>query len=265
MFTGIRDLDKLILLKLDDEKDLYSACKINKYFYSIYQEDNFWMLKFFNRFGLYLDKKDVSKYRQDKSWKEYYLELYKVIFSKYPYFISALYTDEEVKRHDILTLLEKIAKINNVTKVYLAHGDLITEEYYTRDGDIDGVREGLGVFSQTIDRTEHCWERLYRNGFTLIETYSQNNNLKYYQEYRGKGANRISKHVQFSSKGKIVREEIFEKKTRFCLVTSYFVNGKLRSKGLKLKGNKHGKWQYFSKDGTLNEKTYHLGKKLSRI
>ena len=68
MFTGNKDIDKMILEEIPDEKDFLSLCLTNKYLYSLCDENIF--------------KKRIMKkyqnslfYKKEESYKEFYLKL----------------------------------------------------------------------------------------------------------------------------------------------------------------------------------------------
>jgi hypothetical protein len=50
VLTGIRDIDRQILLNLDDA-DLYNVCLTNKYLKSLCDDDDFWKLNFIETYG----------------------------------------------------------------------------------------------------------------------------------------------------------------------------------------------------------------------
>lgn len=64
-FSGNKDVDRLILEKLND-KDLLKTCKLGKYALELCDENFF-------RKRLMKDYPDSVKYKNDKSWKNYYL------------------------------------------------------------------------------------------------------------------------------------------------------------------------------------------------
>jgi len=137
MFTGNKDVDIKILNDLDDY-DLSNICVVNKYISEICSTDNFWKTRFQKIYSPYLKNIDILKYKGQATWKEYYLWLSKAINDSYPYFMSAFAVENG--RDDILILLEKIKNINNVKSIILEN-----KQYYTRNGSIDGIKEGKYV------------------------------------------------------------------------------------------------------------------------
>ena len=71
MLTGIRNVDRKILNKLDDV-DLVKACQVNKQANDICNEQVFWMNRVFNKFG-YVGEDVLRKYKGDRSWSDYYI------------------------------------------------------------------------------------------------------------------------------------------------------------------------------------------------
>lgn len=268
MFTGLRDVDRMILRKVSSEKDLSYALQVNKYSNSFFHDEKFWIERFFDRYGKCLHDEDVLKYKKGRLWRKYYYEVTKMILSCFPYFINAMYLDdpEERKRYDILKIQERLLKIKPVQKVYVDYGGSIEEEYFTRDGEIDGIREGMGTRQQIIDYDkQYMWFSLYRNGFTLNENYYENGRLKHYNEYHCHDDNSISKHVEYSAKKQVVLDEdISTDGTKF--VRKFFVNGQPRASGVLLpNGKKHGKWIFYDKSGNQQLKIYKNDRKVKDI
>jgi len=76
-FTGVKDTDRIILNKLND-KDLLSICSTNKSWRNFCNTDQtFWMNRVYNKFP-YLSSDIINKYRNDKTWSEYYIDLRKI-------------------------------------------------------------------------------------------------------------------------------------------------------------------------------------------
>ncbi len=77
MFTGVKDTDRIILNKLND-KDLLSICSTNKSWRNFCNTDQtFWMNRVYNKFP-YLSSDIINKYRNDKTWSEYYIDLRRI-------------------------------------------------------------------------------------------------------------------------------------------------------------------------------------------
>jgi len=73
-FTGIRDLDREILLRIESERDLLNVCSTNKYALSLCN-DTFFMNRIIRKYpGAYEHFK-----KGNKKWKEIYLHLLKYI------------------------------------------------------------------------------------------------------------------------------------------------------------------------------------------
>lgn len=262
MFTGVKDVDRLILRKIDCERDLARVFQVDKYANQFYNDEQFWISRFFDRYGKYLEDENVLKYKKNKLWREYYYEIMRAALSYYPYFMSALYTDveEEKKRYDILKVLERFRGITHVKKIYADYGGHADEEFFTRDGEYDGIREGLGILQHYGENKFTVCMTLYRNGFTLEETYLENNKIKNQKKFRPYGENTVYKNIEYSVKNQILlKEKISEDGSK--KVERFFANGKPRSSGTTLpKNKKHGSWLFYAKDGTMTEKIYHKGR-----
>jgi len=69
-FTGIKDVDLIILSELDD-RDLLSSCASNKYLYGICKNDYFWKNRFVRKFG-----EKAAKYKPEgRTWKNHYMKV----------------------------------------------------------------------------------------------------------------------------------------------------------------------------------------------
>lgn len=70
MLTKTKDTEYLVLSNLDD-RSLLNYCKTAKSAKKICNDDNFWKLRFINKFG-----ERYMKYKsEEKSWKQFYLEI----------------------------------------------------------------------------------------------------------------------------------------------------------------------------------------------
>jgi len=261
MFTGVKDVDRLILRKIDSEKDLAIVFQVDRYAHDFYNDEKFWIERFFDKYGKYLEDENVLKYKASRKWRDYYYEMTRAALSYFPYFMSAMYLDgnDEKRRNDILKVLERARKIQHVQKIYADHGDT-TEEFFTRGGEYEGVREGMGVLEHYTDEKMIQVISIYRNGFTLEENHFENNRIKKYKKFYPFGENSISKNIEFSvNKQILLKEKISE--TGIKRVERFFADGKPRSKGVMLpKNKKHGRWIFFSKSGEVTEKNYHRGR-----
>lgn len=161
MFTGNKDVDIEILNKIKDE-DLADICNTNKYLHDLCQSEDFWNARFRKIFLPYLLDLDILKYKGDASWKEYYNWLSSSLTDSYPYFISA--NASELDREDVLILLEKVRHIKNVSSVYI-HNQYETGKYYTRDGKINGIKEGL--YMTYYPNGNKKSKKEYKNGLPL--------------------------------------------------------------------------------------------------
>jgi hypothetical protein len=47
---GVKDLDRKILLELDD-RSLFRACQIDTRYHKICNDDNFWRIRYIQKFG----------------------------------------------------------------------------------------------------------------------------------------------------------------------------------------------------------------------
>ena len=79
----------LILNNLNDE-DLSKVCVINKYVYSLCQDESFWANRFIKTYEIYYDNiESIKNFKDNVSWKEYYLWISDLINDRNPYYVFA--------------------------------------------------------------------------------------------------------------------------------------------------------------------------------
>lgn len=71
-FTGNKNVDLLIMNKIENDNDLISLCSINKYANELCNIDSFWKKRIIKKYGKYLNY--INQYNI-KNWKEYYIWL----------------------------------------------------------------------------------------------------------------------------------------------------------------------------------------------
>jgi len=119
-FTSDKNIDTLILNKLNDE-DLSNVCLINKYVYSLCQDDNFWMKRFLERYGKYYDNiEEIEGFKSNASWKEYYLWLTDIIENPNSYYMFAHAL--HLHRKDVTRILYEMKNIY-VEKLDIENGE----------------------------------------------------------------------------------------------------------------------------------------------
>ena len=72
MLTGVKDLDLLILIQLDDQ-NLVNVCKTNTTINELCNDQNFWLQRIMKMFP-YLDLDILNRYKNGRSWSQYYIE-----------------------------------------------------------------------------------------------------------------------------------------------------------------------------------------------
>lgn len=73
-FTGIKDVDLLILSRLEDE-DLFNVCLANQEINQLCKDETFWRNRFYSRFSQALHPNDINSIKPSETWKNYYLEV----------------------------------------------------------------------------------------------------------------------------------------------------------------------------------------------
>jgi hypothetical protein len=104
-FTGNKNVDMLLLNKMNDET-LTNVCLVNKYVYSLCQDDNFWFKRFLDKFQKGYDNlEEIKKWKGEATWKEYYLWMSDLLDTPYPYFVAT--SAFNTGRDDVLKLLDR--------------------------------------------------------------------------------------------------------------------------------------------------------------
>lgn len=120
--TNVKDLDYMLFLQLDEES-LLSFCSINKYYYTLYNNDFIWRQKI-------LGYKIPEEIRAITLDKKYYFSLYKAL--KNPDFVKTIFVAICDQRIDILFIL---LREKNIDPEYMftfskRYSDNITKNYY---------------------------------------------------------------------------------------------------------------------------------------
>ena len=150
-FTGIRDLDVEILNRLDD-RDLVSFCSTDKYANSICDSETFWQRRVTEKHGKYLNLETLKKFKDKKSWAEYYVEVAKVLNSSNVEYDAAKALENG--RSDLVKLLKEIKHIL-VEYVEIMQDDLYESYFLTRkEGDTYFKKQGKYVMESDNERME---------------------------------------------------------------------------------------------------------------
>ena len=165
--TGFKDLDRKILLDLDDS-DIISYCKINKNARNICQEDLFWKLRINRKFPGHLERvvlNENNKPKYFKSWKDYYI--YMVRPSMIYVLYDPIYEQIHEFSNDPLTLFNQFHKITVSSETGLYDKkyflDLLEEV-----NNIEDVTEKESKFVELFDpdtnfEEEYHWQILQCN------------------------------------------------------------------------------------------------------
>lgn len=156
-FTGIKDLDMIIFQKLDDS-DIKNLSSVNKYTNSLLESEIFFRNRVILKYSKFLDE-----FKHVISWKEYYKEIYLLLKSEYPYYISAKALED--KRYDIIQILEGIKGIRRVKKFEWIDSQGYLINGCSRDGTPGGILEGTLVFLYPSEKLKCMTE--YRNSVKI--------------------------------------------------------------------------------------------------
>ena len=136
MLTGNKDVDMKILNNLSD-KDLISYCTTNKKAKVICDNQTFWQTRTISKFGAYIDVNTMNKFRGDRNWSDYYIELSNKDRSKYPAYEAAKAL--EYGREDITNLM----KAKGIDMVFIQSDDV---DYYQDKSDTSFIPKSQGRF-----------------------------------------------------------------------------------------------------------------------
>lgn len=183
-FTGNKDIDRAILLKLDDV-DLSNICQTDKYFKSLCSEESFWRTKTLQRFGNYLgDVSSIEKYMikyKFKTWKSYYVSLVDFLEKKYlgyfiPYKGGGLkvirkfedFRNTSLKREDIKKLNKVIDENDSILMENIRNFIIDSKEFKNfMDNQLDkDLLNPSSVFISSFE--ENSIDEYYQNIFTYL-------------------------------------------------------------------------------------------------
>ena len=260
---GIKQTD-FEIFKYKDDKDIVNVCQVSKYANKLLNEEKFWIARFFHVYGKYIGKNNIKTFKNNISWKQYYIDVSKYIKMKFPYYSSALALSRN--RYDVLQVLVNMLKIKNVKPVIQTMDSV--NYFYTRDGTENGIKEGI-YYTVAYEDVEHfeainpviiCKvpdrkEKVYNNNIIQSAVkYSQNKKI-YEKIYQDEEAIKIFRYNKHEIK---VFEEITE--DRHTSIREWFMNGDIKSESLYFDNKKNGIWNKWNKKGEKITKYYSDGK-----
>lgn len=101
-FTGLKDTDLLILMQLED-KELFEVCSLNKYLYSLCNNEHFWYNRIVKKYG-----EEVAKQKNKNTWKKYYIHLIKNNLKLYFDGINNFYLSSKKLKNEHILLRKKV-------------------------------------------------------------------------------------------------------------------------------------------------------------
>ncbi len=260
----------LEIFKYINDSDIKNICLINKYANSLLNEEKYWIHRFFYIYGKHIGTLDIKKFKLKKSWKQYYIDVTTQIKNPFPYYSIAIAISSN--RIDIFEILRNMVKIKPVKGVLKRKGEMI-ECYYTRDGTVEGIKEGpyfkvrlpkknnnhelsYEVISIFPDRLEE----FYNEG--IIQSSSEFiNNIKVSEKIFQQ--EELIRSIEWNKKGVKIHEEIIDESITY--INKWFVNGSIRSKSEYVNGKKNGIWYRWNKTGDETKKFYSEGKRVNYI
>ncbi len=260
----------LEIFKYINDADIKSVCLLNKHANQILNEEKYWIQRFFYIYGSFINNLDVKKFKIGKSWKQYYIDVTSYIKSPFPYYSMAIATS--LNRIDIFEILRNMVKIKPVKGVLKRTGGAI-ECYYTRDGKIEGIKEGpyfkvdlpkknekgnlsyevVSVFPERIK--EDYKEGMMQSSEEFINDIKISEKIFQDEE--------LVRWTKWNKKGVKIYEETIEENVSY--INKWFVSGSIKLKSEYLNGKRNGIWYHWSKTGEETKKFYSHGKEVPYI
>ena len=260
----------LEIFKYIDDIDIVNVCLVNKSLNKVLNDDKYWLQRFFYFYQKYLKDVNLKTYKMGKTWKQYYIDITRKLKNPYPYYTSAMAFTE--RRIDVLTLLENFYGIKSVRGVIARKGDTI-QCYYTRNGEINGIKEGpcvrvalpeknnksvlnYYIVSKLSDRIEE-----YYNADIIQNSSEFVDHIKLSETIYENGD--VLKVTKWNKKGVKIHEEIYD--GTICNVTKWFVSGDIKSETHYDNGEKDGIWYYWNRNGEKTTKYFRDGKPVDYV
>lgn len=196
-FTQNKDVDIEILNRLSD-KDLISFCSTDRYAGALCKDQGFWQRRVFSSFGKYLDSKVIKKYKGNKSWSEYYIEIIKILET--PHLEYELAKAMERDRQDLIILLKKLTKVKNIKFYHKKnkYENFITEFYLDDLGRIQGRKydsnSRIETVGQFLNNIEISRIGVYPTGERIVDERLANSKKMSRKEYDEAG-NLINSYI----------------------------------------------------------------------
>ena len=143
--TGIKDLDVIILNKLED-KDLVNICQINKKADEICKDQGFWLNRILTKFpNLTLDI--LNKYKGNRSWSDYYIYDLRSVGSRFGKNMNqeVLEAARNGRLDHVIILSNQGARDNNTITIAAANGHLNVLKYVVEKGAYIHFNEEAGL------------------------------------------------------------------------------------------------------------------------
>ena len=188
--SQIKDVNMEILNKLDD-KDLLSFCSTDKYAKSICNDQIFWQRRVISKYGKYLDIDTMRKYKEDRSWSEYYIELTKKLNSQHlGYEMSKAM---EFGREDLIILLREIKEVRNIEHI-IRHGIVFRDYYIEHEKDGKNIRQGKevseGINNKSVGEFKNNMiisMKIKTPGYYTEKYYHKNGKIKSFKQWDDEG------------------------------------------------------------------------------
>ena len=244
-FTSDKNIDMLILNNLDDE-DLSKVCVINKYVYSLCQNETFWTNRFINKYGKYYqDIESMKKFKGEMSWKEYYLWISDLINDRSPYYVSA--QARKADRDDIIAILYEMKHVLTYPLTYVLD-DSTLQTYVKHDlPDTDDKDINITEVRKVLDIPEE-----YKITKNEINMYKLANNYYSFDDIR---EHLIGPFILKLNTGETLEGNFGENGWEYYEGGFKYYNssGKLMSEGFYVKNLKEGEEKIFYDDGSIKK------------
>ncbi len=199
--SQIKDVDMEILNKLDD-RDLLSFCSTDKYAQLICNDQIFWQRRVITKYGKYLNSEIMRKYKGNRTWTEYYIELNKKLQSEHSAYEMA--KAMEFERDDLIILLRQIKGVANVEHI-IRNGIVLRDYYMEHMENGKNIRQGKEV-SEGIDhksigefKDDVIINMKIKSPGYYTEKYYENGTIKLYKQWDDEGE--LMKEIYYDESG----------------------------------------------------------------
>ena len=253
------------IFKYIGDRDIANVCLVSKSVNKLLNEDKYWLQRFFYIYKRYLKNVNINIYKQEKTWKQYYVDITTQIKTDFPYYSSAMALTQ--RRFDLIEILKNKFGAEPVQGLMTRDGNFI-ECYYTRNGKPTGTKEGPYFEVRLPEKDNNTvldYDMISVFPYRTKKLYISDNiqySLQFIEnvkisEVLYENGNIIST-TNWNRKGIKVYSEIINQHKKE--IKEWFGNGDIKSECYYVHGKKDGVWYRWDKNGNKTSKYYDNGK-----